>query len=255
MLLSAPKLDSPIAQQVDREQQAAPASHPTWVSSAHRETEHKRHRRKFRRNSDGSWTEIRRNEKRKKKKHGMLVRLSALNETALRNIEIYKINLRCSSLMCLVLTPLQPKPAISAMAGCCPAMDLPKPSVGRTGMKTSRLFLLKQCQPGTQQKKFTPSTLAGHRFGKGTLSRLKRCCSWVRHLLSIPGLGDETLGEIAGETIDETILHWGFLYFSAFNKHFDKRFNRQCGRVKGFVASKDSLLRTSCQVSRFAHMT
>ena len=71
MLLSAPKLDSPITLQVDREPQAAPASHPTWVSSAHRETEYKRNRRKFRRNSDETWTEFRRNERRKKKKNGI----------------------------------------------------------------------------------------------------------------------------------------------------------------------------------------
>ena len=75
MLLSAPKLDSPIGLQVDREPQPAPASHPTWVSSAHRETEHKRNRRKFRRNfrrnSDGIRTEFRRNEKRKKRNFHM----------------------------------------------------------------------------------------------------------------------------------------------------------------------------------------
>ena len=52
--------------------------------------------------------------------------------------------------MCLVKVLIQPKPAISAMPGCCPAMDWPKPSLGRTGTKTSRLFLCKHCdlEPG-----------------------------------------------------------------------------------------------------------
>ena len=136
--------------------------------------------------------------------------------------------------MCLVKAPIQPKPAGSAMPGCCPAMGWPNPTLGRTGMKTSRLFLRKHCQPRAQQDDFKPSTLAGHRFGKGTLSRLKRCCSWVCHLLSIPDLGGETLGEIAGETIGKTIFCWNFLYFSGFNKHFNRRFNWSCGRVKGF---------------------
>ena len=79
-------------------------------------------------------------------------------------------------------------------------------------MKTSHLFLCKHCQPGAQRDGLTPSTFAGHRRGKGNLYRLKRCCSWVRRLLSIPGLGGETFGKIAAETIDETILHW-FLFF------------------------------------------
>ena len=33
------------------------------------------------------------------------------------------------------------------------------------------------------------------------------------HLLSIPGLGGETFGEIGGETIDETIIDWVFQFF------------------------------------------
>ena len=141
------------------------------------------------------------------------------------------------------------------MPGCCPAMDWPKPALGRTAMKTSRLFLREHCQPGAQQDNLIPSILAGHRFRKGTLSQLKRCCSWVRHLLSIPALGGETLGEIASETIDETILHWGFLYFCGFNKHFNKRFNRSCGRVKGFCWSKrqpSENIQTDIQI---CHMT
>ena len=127
--------------------------------------------------------------------------------------------------MCFVKATIQPKPTISAMPGCYLVMDWPKCSLGTTGMKTSHLLLCKHCRLGTQQDDLTPSTLAGHRFGKGTLSQLARSCSWVCHLLSLPGLGGETFGESAGETTDETILHWDFLYSSGFNKHFNKRFN------------------------------
>ena len=89
----------------------------------------------------------------------------------------------------------------------------------------------------------------------GTVARLESSSSQVRHLLSIPGLGGKTFGKIGGETIDETILHWVFLYFSGFNKHFNKRFNRPSGHVKGLRGIKDSPLRTSSQVSRFAFLT
>ena len=89
----------------------------------------------------------------------------------------------------------------------------------------------------------------------GTVARFESSSSQVCHLLSIPGLAGETFGEIGGETIDETILHWVFLYFSGFNKHFNKCFNRPSGHVKGLRGIKDSPLRTSSQVSRFTFLT
>ena len=129
------------------------------------------------------------------------VRVSALNERAVRNIEFGKIKLRCSSLMYLVKAPIQPKPSQCCKAGLS-CHRLAQTCTWKDRTKTSRLFLRKRCQPRAQQDDLTPSTLVGHWFGKGTLSRLKRCCLLsVRHLLSIPGLGGETLGEIAGETI------------------------------------------------------
>ena len=100
-------------------------------------------------------------------------------------------------------------------------------------MKTSHLFLRKHYRPGTQQHDLTPSTLAGHRFKKRTFSQLERSCSWVCHLLSVLGLGAETFGAIAEETIDETLIHWDFLYSNGFNKHVNKRLNRSRGPVKG----------------------
>ena len=73
----------------------------------------------------------------------ILVRISALNERALRNIEFRKIKLRYSSLMYLAQAPIQPESAMSAMPGCFPTMNGPKPSLGRTRMKTSSLLLRK----------------------------------------------------------------------------------------------------------------
>ena len=138
---------------------------------------------------------------------------------------------------------IQPNPVISAMPGCCPAMDWPKPSLGKTGMKTSHMFLCKRCQPGAQQDDLTPSTLAGHRFRKGTPSQLERSCSWVCHLLSIPGLSGATLGELAGEINDETILHLDCLYSSGFNKHFNKRFPQATRTCQGVLLDQKEPLK------------
>ena len=137
--------------------------------------------------------------------------------------------------MCLVKATIQPKPIISAMPGCCLVMDWPKFSLGKTGMKTSHLFLCKHCRPGAQQDDLTPSTLAGHRFGKGTLSQLARSCLWVYRLLSLPGLGGETFGEIAGETTDEIILHWDFSAFKRLQQAFQQTLQQVTRTCQGVL--------------------
>ena len=75
----------------------------------------------------------------------------------------------------------------------------------------------------------------------GTDARLESSSSQVCHLLSIPGLGGESFGEIGGETIDETILHWGFLYFSVSTGISTNVSTGRADTSRSFVGSKTAL--------------
>ena len=94
-----------------------------------------------------------------------LVRVSALNEIAFRNIEfknsveIFFFDVPCAGTYSARISNF-------CHAGFFATMNGPKPSLGRTGMITSSSLLLrKHFKPRAQQDDHTPSTLPGHRFG------------------------------------------------------------------------------------------
>ena len=71
---------------------------------------------------------------------------------------------------------------------------------------------------------------------------VRRCVTFCQY----QALVAKRLAKLVAKPLNDSPF---LLYFSGFNKHFNKRFNRPSGHVKGLRGIKDSPLRTSNQIS------